>query len=70
MKMTMMPIEDDHNVTEAGVTRAFSAGGRTSTSGAVALSRTLVSSWWAYFHHAGGHIIFLSLMDVSSFWSA
>ena len=39
----------DHNVTEAGVTRAFSVGGRTSTSGAVALSRTLVSSWWDIF---------------------
>ena len=41
----------DHNVTEAGVTRAFSVGGRTSTSGAVALSRTLVSSWSGYCHH-------------------
>ena len=59
-----------HNVTGAGVTRVFSVGGRTSTSGAVALSRTLVSSWWAYFHRGGGHIIFLSLMDISSFWSA
>ena len=51
VKMKMMSIEDDHNVTEAGVTRAFSAGGRTSTSGAVALSRTLVSSWSGYCHH-------------------
>ena len=41
----------DHNVTEAGVTRAFSVGGRTSTSGAVALSRTLVSSWSGYCRH-------------------
>ena len=51
VKMKMMPIEDDHNITEAGVTRAFSAGGRTSTSGAVVLSRTLVSSWSGYCHH-------------------
>ena len=60
--------KDKDDIAGVGVTRAFSVGGRTSTSGAVALSRTLVSSWWAYFHHAGGHIIFLSLMDVSSFW--
>ena len=39
----------DHNVPEAGVTRAFCVGGRTSTSGGVALSRTLVSSWWDIF---------------------
>ena len=44
--------EDDHNnVAEAGVTRGFSVGGRTSTSGAVALSQTLVSSWSGYCHH-------------------
>ena len=39
----------DHNVPEAGVTRAFCVGGRTSTSGGVALSQTLVSSWWDIF---------------------
>ena len=43
--------EDDHNVAEAGVTKVFSVGGRTSTSGAVALSQTLVSSWSGYCHH-------------------
>ena len=43
--------EDDHNIAEAEVTRAFCVGGRTSTSGAVALSRTLVSSWSGYCHH-------------------
>ena len=62
--------QEEDDIAGVGVTRAFSVGGRTSTSGAVALSRTLVSSWWAYFHHGGGHIIFLSLMDVSSFWWA
>ena len=62
--------QEEDDIAGVGVTRAFSVGGRTSTSGAVALSRTLVSSWWAYFHHVGGHIIFLSLMDVSSFWWA
>ena len=62
--------QEEDDIAGVGVTRAFSVGGRTSTSGAVALSRTLVSSWWAYFHHGGGHIIFLSLMDISSFWSA
>ena len=60
IKMTMMTIEDEYNIAEAGVTRAFCVGGRTSTSGAVALSRTLVSSWSGYCHHLrrpGGDII-------------
>ena len=73
IKMTMMTIEDEYNIAEAGVTRAFCVGGRTSTSGAVALSRTLVSSWSGYCHHLchhGGGIIIgvIPTMTTPSSW--